>query len=269
MRGASVERSLEFYLSWLRPQVDAPVSRPVFIGISAPQGAGKTTLVRKLVPALEEHGLRAVAISIDDFYLTRAEQLALAAAHPGNRILEYRGAPGTHDISLGDAVLERLSRLGPGETMKLPAYDKSAHEGRGDRAPEEAWPVVVGPLDVVLLEGWCWAFQPVPPGALVDPALRPVNDLLPAYGRWQRRMRSLLAWRAESLKSIVSWRVAAEAQARAAGRTALNPAAAEDYIRRFLPVYRTYQDTIARGPWKGQVLELTLGAQEPQGRLVV
>jgi D-glycerate 3-kinase len=238
----------------------------VFIGLSAPQGAGKTTLVRKLVPALVARGQRAVAISIDDFYLTHAEQLAVAAAHPGNRILEHRGAPGTHDVELGDSVLERLSRLGPDETMKLPSYDKAAHAGRGDRAPGDAWPVVVGPLDVVFLEGWCWAFQPAPESALVDSALRPVEDALPAYARWQRRMHSVIAWRAEHLESIVAWRVAAEANARAAGRAGLDAAAAEDYIRRFLPVYRTYQDTVTRGPWQsGRLLALTLGSD---GRLV-
>jgi D-glycerate 3-kinase len=260
------DRDLGFYLSWLHSQVEQQASRPVFIGLSAPQGAGKTTLVRRLVPTLEARGLRAVAISIDDFYLTRGEQLALAAAYPGNRILEHRGAPGTHDVSLGDAVLERLSRLGTGETTKLPAYDKAAHGGRGDRAPEDTWPVVVGPLHVVLLEGWCWAFQPVPESALVDPALGPVNDALPGYARWQGRMHSLLAWRAQNVESIVSWRVAAEAQARAAGRAGLDPAAAEDYIRRFLPVYRTYQDTVARGPWSAHVLALDLAAE---GRLVI
>jgi D-glycerate 3-kinase len=256
------QRSLAFYLSWLYPHVEQSPSRPVFIGLSAPQGAGKTTLVGKLVPALEARGLRAVAISIDDFYLTHAEQLALAAKHPGNRLLEHRGAPGTHDIGLGDAVLERLSRLGHRESTKVPVYDKSAHGGRGDRAPEDPWPIVAGPLDVVLLEGWCWAFQPVPENVLIDPALQPINQLLPSYARWQRRMRAMLACRAKHVESIVSWRVAAEAQARASGRAGLDPAMAEDYIRRFLPVYRTYQDTVAQGPWKERVLELALSADE-------
>ncbi len=232
-------------------QVGAVSERPVFVGLSAPQGSGKTTAVRKLVAALDSCGLRAVAVSIDDFYLTRTDQLELAKAHPGNRILEHRGAPGTHDIELGDATIERIARLGGGETMKLPAYDKTACGGRGDRAPEVGWPVVKGKLDVVILEGWCWAFQPRPNDELADPALLPVNAYLPRYARWQRRMHRLIALRAECLEAIVAWRVAAEAQTRAAGRPALDPADAEDYIRRFLPVYRAYQDTVTQGPWNG------------------
>lgn len=40
-------------------------------------------------------------------------------------------------------------------------YDKSAYAGRGDRAPQSSWPVVQGPLEVVLFEGWMSGFAPV------------------------------------------------------------------------------------------------------------
>ena len=46
---------------------------------------------------------------------------------------------------------------------KVPRYDKSAHHGRGDRAPIEEWEVVNRPgeptADVVLFEGWCVGFR--------------------------------------------------------------------------------------------------------------
>jgi D-glycerate 3-kinase len=205
---------LEPCVHWVLRQLERATPRPLLLGLSAPQGSGKTTLVRALVPALEGHGLRAVAVSIDDFYLRREEQMALAAAHPGNRVLEHRGAPGTHDVALGDAMLGRLTHLGPRETMKVVAYDKTAHGGRGDRAPEDRWPVITGPLDVLLLEGWCWAFQPVPEADLADRDLVPVNAALPRYRSWQSRIQALMAWRAQDLESIVAWRVGAEALAR-------------------------------------------------------
>src|SRR4051794_21654095 len=88
-------------LEWLQRVIERAPRRPVIAGISAPQGAGKTTLVRQLIPLLGQRGLRAVALSIDDFYLRREEQLALAAANPGNPYLEHRGYPGTHDVMLG------------------------------------------------------------------------------------------------------------------------------------------------------------------------
>jgi pantothenate kinase-related protein Tda10 len=44
------------------------------IGINAPQGAGKTTLVNSFRDLFRRDGLSSVVLSIDDFYLTRGEQ---------------------------------------------------------------------------------------------------------------------------------------------------------------------------------------------------
>lgn len=71
------------------------------IGINAPQGAGKTTLVNSFRDLFRRDGLSSVVLSIDDFYLTRGEQQALAERHPGNRLVEFRGNAGTHDVALG------------------------------------------------------------------------------------------------------------------------------------------------------------------------
>jgi hypothetical protein len=46
------------------------------VGISAPQGCGKTTLVEQLQQLLSANGLAAASVSIDDFYLTyQVEQM--------------------------------------------------------------------------------------------------------------------------------------------------------------------------------------------------
>lgn len=71
------------------------VARPFIIGLNGVQGVGKTTLVRALAQTLQEReGLETVVVSIDDFYLAHADQLALAAAHPDNALVQYRGEPG-------------------------------------------------------------------------------------------------------------------------------------------------------------------------------
>ena len=54
-------------------------SPPVFIGISAPQGCGKTTLTNTLIKLFARNNLRAIAISLDDFYLRGADQEVLAS----------------------------------------------------------------------------------------------------------------------------------------------------------------------------------------------
>lgn len=70
-------------------------TRPFIVGINGVQGVGKTTLVRALAETLQgREGLSTLVVSIDDFYLTHADQLALAAAHPDNALVQYRGQPG-------------------------------------------------------------------------------------------------------------------------------------------------------------------------------
>ena len=41
------------------------------------------------------------------------------------------------------------SDTAPGAAVAVPRYDKSAHSGRGDRAPPGKWPRVKGPLELV------------------------------------------------------------------------------------------------------------------------
>jgi D-glycerate 3-kinase len=74
--------------------------RPFIVGLNGVQGVGKTTLVRALAQTLQEReGLPTLVVSIDDFYLTHADQLALAAAHPDNALVQYRGEPGWFTVS--------------------------------------------------------------------------------------------------------------------------------------------------------------------------
>jgi D-glycerate 3-kinase len=235
--------------------------RPILIGIQAPQGAGKTTLTRFLVERLPDAGLRGVSVSIDDFYLTRAEQIALAAENPGNPYLEHRGYPGTHDIDLGVATLTALKRLGPFSqsptenpslnaseisrmrrvrTARVPVYDKARHAGRGDRAPESEWRDVHAPVDIVFLEGWMLGFTPVPRARLDDPLLLAPNQALANYERWHRMLDAFVTLRAADPNFVLKWRVEAEEKMRASGRGGLTRTEIEDYVRRFLPAYEVY-----------------------------
>lgn len=72
----------------------SPSGRVPVIGLSAPQGCGKTTLVELLRERFAADGLSCAALSFDDFYLRGAEQDTLAAANQGNQLLQavHRGS---------------------------------------------------------------------------------------------------------------------------------------------------------------------------------
>ncbi len=238
-------------------QVAQSARRPLVIGLQAPQGAGKTTLVTHLLRRLEERGLKGAGVSIDDFYLTREEQLALASANPGNPYLEHRGYPGTHDVALGVRTLRALRSLGDGDVVSVPVYDKSAHGGRGDRAPQSEWRDVRGPIDVVILEGWMLGFAPVAEHALPDTNMQAPNQALAQYAQWYAMVDLWIVLRAATPEFVLEWRVEAEERMKASGKPGLSREAIEDYVRRFLPAYRTYATGVAAG--QTPALTVTMG----------
>jgi D-glycerate 3-kinase len=135
--------------------------KTLVVGVSGCQGSGKSTLAALLVLLLKElMGLRCINLSIDDFYLTRDQRLALSrSVHP---LLATRGVPGTHDVPLALAVIRDLGRAGE---VAIPRFNKAID----DRCPESGWPRVLAPVDVVVIEGWCLSIGPQPEHALVAP----------------------------------------------------------------------------------------------------
>lgn len=142
--------------------------RALVVGISGAQGTGKSTLAALLARVLEDgHGKRCARVSLDDFYLTRAQREELARTqHP---LLRTRGVPGTHDVSLAERTIDALRNAGAADAVRLPRFDKA----QDDRAPEPDWPVWRGPVDIVLLEGWCLGALPEAEAALK----KPINEL--------------------------------------------------------------------------------------------
>lgn len=167
MPNAVVKDKTSLLTSFLLPLLSEHVSRkpvasspPFFLGISGPQGSGKTSLVNILAANLRAtHNLNVVVFSIDDIYLTHADQTALRELYPDNRLIRHRGEPGTHDIKLGTQIFKSLQDQ---KGTKIPAYDKSMFNGQGDRVNEMYWEKVNGPYDIVIFEGWCVGFRQLP-----------------------------------------------------------------------------------------------------------
>lgn len=142
-------------------------NKPLIVGISGSPGSGKSVLAMWLQLILQHQGQNTVSLSIDDFYLTKKERKALATTtHP---FLRHRGVPGTHDLGLALNTITQLQQLNKETTLALPRFDKS-HD---DRADTTTWPTVTGPIDIILLEGWCLGATSQTPDALADP----LNDM--------------------------------------------------------------------------------------------
>ncbi|GGE75370.1 kinase [Streptosporangium jomthongense] len=193
--------------------------RTVVVGIHGAQGTGKSTLALFLTRLLCDHWQCPTAsFSLDDLYLTRAGRRALAEqVHP---LFITRGVPGTHDLALGEQVIDQLQTAGPADQTRIPAFDKS----RDDRAPLNEWPVFDGRAEVILIEGWCLGALPEDDNALAEPinTLEAEEDSAGTWrgyvnqclkGRYQAffaRLDSLVMLKAPSMSRVLEWRTLQE-----------------------------------------------------------
>lgn len=195
---------------WFLPMVDEVLQHiaahqgTFIIGVSGCQGSGKSTLAALIVRMLNRMlGLRCLSLSIDDFYLTRAERQALAhSVHP---LLATRGVPGTHDIALAIDTITRLCE--PGE-VAVPRFDKAVD----DRLPKKQWPVVRAPLDIIVLEGWCLSVDAQPEGCLAEP----VNELESREdpdGTWRRYVNAAIHEQYAALYGMLDYLILLKAPA--------------------------------------------------------
>ena len=230
----------------------------IAVGLSAPQGCGKTTLVELLTELFVSDGLSCAAVSFDDFYLTGAEQDSLAQSCPSNPLLQVRGNAGTHDLQLGTEVLRALKQgarpvadaqgCGQGAVppLQIPRYDKSARGGRGDRAPRAEWPIA--PVaDVVLLEGWMAGFRPLAAEELRTRAelhayvgLEVVNERLEAYAAWHDLMDAWVVLAVDDPAHVYEWRLQAERAMISKGSAGMSDAQVADFVSRYMPAYEAF-----------------------------
>lgn len=161
---------------------DARAGGSPIYAIGGLQGTGKSTLAAQLVAAARRRGVRAVTLSIDDFYLGKRERLRLGRdVHP---LLATRGPPGTHDVALACDTLDALSQ---GRPTRLPRFDKIADR----RLPPSRW-TPARDVELVVFEGW---FLKAPPQA-ADELRQPVNALErneDPDGVWRRYCNDALA----------------------------------------------------------------------------
>jgi D-glycerate 3-kinase len=209
--------------------------RPLIQGVLGGQGTGKTTLAAILSQILGQWGLQVCQISIDDLYKPYADRLQLQAQDPRFR---WRGPPGTHDVSLGLAVLQQFRN---GEfPVSVPRFDKSAWQGKGDRT----LPELVSHADIVLFEGWFVGVRPVDPTVFetAPPPIataadrefaRTVNANLAEYLPLWALLDRLIVLAPTDYRLSQQWRQQAEQRMVASGRSGMSEAEIEQFVEYF------------------------------------
>jgi D-glycerate 3-kinase len=212
--------------------------RPAVIGLCGAQGSGKSTIAAWTRLLLEARGVRTVALSLDDFYLTHdARQRLAREVHP---LLAVRGPPGTHDVALCGAVIDQLRAKGK---VALPRFDKSTD----NRTPRGTWETIKSPIDVILLEGWCVGAVAQGSAALAAPvnALEREEDpdgVWRAYvnnqldGPYQflfARLQDLILLEAPSFEVVAGWRAEQEAKLRLRGAGGMPDAAIALFVAHY------------------------------------
>ncbi len=217
-------------------------SKPFIQGILAPQGTGKTTLTRILKIILNYWGVEVATLSIDDLYKTYGERQELFQKEPR---LIWRGPPGTHDIDLGKEVIANF-KAGKFPLL-IPRFDKSLHDGQGDRIS----PIEVKRADILLFEGWFVGMKPIVPqvfdteGTLrarsLDPIMeeddrefaRDCNERLKDYLPLWQSLDELLILYPLDYRWSLRWRQEAERKMRLQGKAGMTDAEIEHFVKYF------------------------------------
>lgn len=159
--------------------------------------------------------------------------------------------------------------------MKVPRYDKSLRQGRGDRSLIDQWTSIncniinlqntfkslimnydiflVGPVQVILFEGWMLGFQSLRPSILktqeVNQDIMQINQFLQEYQSLHHIFDCWMVLAVQDVSIVYQWRLQAEQQMRALGKPSLSDEQVQDFVARFMPAYQCYLPALyAEGP---------------------
>lgn len=264
---------------------------PLIIGLTAPQGAGKSLLVSILNTSLaQDHGLPTTIFSLDDFYLPHDGLKSLAEQNPSNPLLQHRGQPSTHEIPLVKSVFSSLRENKP---TAIPQFNKAAYNGFGDRVPEKDWMTVnkdpKNPIQVVLFEGWCVGFRPLPDRAVTSlhkrtvteaqdssakysgrlghnslESVSTINTALKEYDEITSQFDGLIHIDAEDPLYVYEWRLEQEHNLIKAKGSGMSDDEVKNFVDGYYPSYELYVDGLREGVFK--TLKKDGEVDDPEGR---
>ncbi|NOZ78888.1 MAG: nucleoside kinase [Acidobacteria bacterium] len=128
-------------IAQIADEIAAKADRVRLVTIAGPSSSGKTTFAKRLGIQLRVNGLEPVSLSLDDYYVPRAETPIGEDGKPDYEAL------GAIDLKLFHQQLRDLLR---GREVLTPRYDFVT----GERKPKEKWtPMRLGDRQVIVIEG--------------------------------------------------------------------------------------------------------------------
>ncbi|CBX92097.1 similar to D-glycerate 3-kinase [Plenodomus lingam JN3] len=279
----NIRRALEVLLPAIRKRHETS-PEPIILGITGLQGSGKSTWASKIVEILtSEHQLYTITISLDDLYKTHDALVAQREQNPENKLYRTRGQPGTHDEQLAGRFFKDLREYTGKGHLKIPSFDKSKFQGEGDRAPESAWPTLTRKPDVVVFEGWCVGFQPLPASmieekfglalsgklAINTPAKHQLAHLLEVNRNLERYCEAFMGPRyfdffihidTQDLRHVYTWRLQQEHKMIETKGSGMSDEQVRSFVDGYMPSYELYLDQLRQGIFedKGRMVRVVL-----------
>lgn len=215
-----------------------------YLGINGCQGSGKSTLSEFLAWYMTDKSIKVAVLSLDDFYHDRETRQSMA--NDISPLLATRGVPGTHDTSLMSTTLASLAEK---QEVTIPRFNKA----QDNPFPKSQWSRVAAPVELVIMEGWCWGVQPQTPLQLRYPvnALEAEKDPNLTWRKWvnqqlteyytplYQQMNFWVMLRAPGFDTVFKWRLEQEQKlAVKVGNTASTKVMSESDILDFIQFYQ-------------------------------
>jgi D-glycerate 3-kinase len=158
-----------------------------------------------------------------------------------------------------------FTALEEGAEVQIPKYDKSAHNGAGDRLPTSFWPTFNAPtqrkVQVVILEGWCVGFRNLPEASLVAKYtshsvtlhkhrledLKFINERLKQYDIITDLFDAFIHIDAEDLMYVYEWRLEQEHALWKEKGTGMSDELVKEFVDGYFPAYELYTDELRNG----------------------